>query len=204
MLKLLSICENGKTIELGLPVPNSENGIEFSKQVGPENSTKKVAGCYYIYSPSNPELRTYVGHSIHLGKRVKDHAKGLQSSTGVQTAGSNVVVRVYIPDPSQLPATIPMALFVLILEQYLFYLLKPTINRAFIASPGYSNPDMDNTKHIEKVKNLHIYFNDNKYYHLHSLTNVSALSHLMDKERKWAATIIDRGGGFLSSSTIPL
>lgn len=89
-----------------------------------------------------------------------------------------------------------MALFVLILEQYLFFLLKPTINRAFIASPGYSNPDMDNTKHIEKVgKNLHIYwFNNNTYYHLHSLTNVSALSHLMDKGRKWAATIIDRGG----------
>ena len=81
---------------------------------------------------------------------MKDHAKGLQSSTGnlVQTAGSNAVVRVSIPDPSQLPANIPMALFVLILEQYLFFLLKPTINRAFIASPGYSNPDMDNTKHI--------------------------------------------------------
>ena len=62
-----------------------------------------------------------------------------------------------------------MALFVLILEQYLFFLLKPTINRAFIASPGYSNPDMDNTKHIEKVvKNLR--FNNNTYYHLHSLT----------------------------------
>lgn len=86
--ELLSICANVKTIELGLPVPNSENVQPFSNQVGPENSTKKVAGCYYIYSPSNPELGTYVGHSIHLGKRVKDHAKGLQSSTGnlVQTA----------------------------------------------------------------------------------------------------------------------
>lgn len=121
--KLLSICENVKTIELGLPVPNSENVIAFSTQVGPENSTKKVAGCYYIYSPSNPELGTYVGHSIHLGKRVKDHAKALQSYTGklAQTAGSNAVVRVYIPDPSQLPATISMALFVLILERRRLY-----------------------------------------------------------------------------------
>lgn len=29
------------------------------------------------------------------------------------------------------------------------------------------------------------------YYHLHSLSNVSALSHLMDKGYKWVATIID-------------
>lgn len=147
---------------------------------------------YLIYSPNNPELGTYVGHSIHLGKRVKDHAKGLQSSTGNLVQTANAVVRVSIPDPSQLPANISMALFILILEQYLFFLFKPTINRAFIASPGYSNPDMDNTKHIEKVgKN---WFNNNTYYHLHSLTNVSALSHLMDKRYKWAATIIDRGG----------
>jgi len=49
----------------------------FSEQVGPENSYKKVPGCYYIYSPNHPELGTYVGHSIHLGKRVKDHAPAL-------------------------------------------------------------------------------------------------------------------------------
>lgn len=66
--ELLSICTNVKTIELGLPVPYSEKVEPFSNQVGPENSTKKVAGCYYIYFSSNPELGTYVGHSIHLGK----------------------------------------------------------------------------------------------------------------------------------------
>ena len=196
--EVLSICANCSTIELGLPVPNSVNVKPFSEQVGPENSTKKVPGCYYIYSPNNPELGTYVGHSIHLGKRVKDHAKGVQSSTGklVQAAGSNAVVRVYIPDPSLLPSYITMAQFVLILEQYLFFLLKPTINRALIASPGYSNPDMDNSNHIEKVgKNLQIYWvNENTYYHLFSFTNLSAFSHLMNKGRKWAATIIDRGG----------
>lgn len=89
-----------------------------------------------------------------------------------------------------------MSQFLLILEQYLFFLLKPTINRTFVASPGYSNPDMDNSKHIEKVgKSLHIYWvNENTYYHLSSFTNLSAFSHLMNKGRKWAATIIDRGG----------
>ena len=53
---------------------------------------------------------------------------------------------------------------------------------------------MDNTKHIEKVgKNLHIYWlNENIYYHLSSLNSLSALSNLMNKGRKWAATIIDR------------
>ena len=94
--------------------------------LNPENSNKKVAGCYYIYSPDQPELGTYVGHSIHLGKRVKDHAKGLQTSTGklVQSVGSKAVVRIYIPDPSLLPAYITMAQFVLILERrrlYSFY-----------------------------------------------------------------------------------
>lgn len=39
-----------KTIELGLPVPNSENGIAFSKQVGPVNSNKKVAVLLYLLS----------------------------------------------------------------------------------------------------------------------------------------------------------
>lgn len=109
--EVLSICTNLKTIELGLPVPNSENVKAFSEQVGPENSTKKVPGCYYIYSPNHPELGTYVRHSIHLGKRVKDHAKGVQNSTGklVQAAGFNAMVRVYIPDPSLLPSHITMA-----------------------------------------------------------------------------------------------
>ena len=140
---------------------------------------------------------------------------GLQTSTGklVQTTGSNAVVLVYIPDPSLLPVHINMAQFVLILERPvspvspvsrretgetgdLFSLLKPTISRAFVASPGYSNPDMDNTKHIEKIgKKLHIYWLHNgTYYHLHTLTNLSALSHLMNKGRKWAETIIDRDG----------
>ena len=64
--------ENVKTIELGLPVPNSNNVTAFSEQVGPENSKMRVAGCYFIYSPTNPELGTYVGHYIHLGKRIKD------------------------------------------------------------------------------------------------------------------------------------
>lgn len=158
--EVLSICANTKPIELGLPVPNSKNVKPFSEQVGPENNTKKVPGCYCIYSPNNPELGTYVGHSISLGKRIKDHAKGKQSSTGklVQTAGSNAVVRVYIPDSSLLPSHITMAQFILIIEQFLFYLVKPTINRAFISSPGYSNPDMDTSKHIEKVgKPLQIY-----------------------------------------------
>ena len=57
---------------------------------------------------------------------------------------------------------------------------------------------MDNTKHTEKVvkkENIYIYwFKDNTYYHLHYITNVSALSHLMDKGLTWAATIIDPGG----------
>ena len=33
-------------------------------------------------------------------------------------------------------------------------------------------------------------------YHLYSLSNISMLSHLFNKERKWASTIIDRGGFF--------
>lgn len=68
---------------------------------------------------------------------MKDHAKGLQKSTGklVQAAGSNAMVLVYIPDPSLLPSHITMAQFVLIIERRmaLFFLLKPTINRAFVA-----------------------------------------------------------------------
>lgn len=158
--EVLSISANVKTIELRLPLPNSENVKTFSEKVGPENSTSKVAGCYYIYSPTNPELGTYVGHSIHLGKRVKDHAKGLQASTGklVEVAKSNAIVRVYIPDPFLVPSHLSMSQFLLILEQYLFFLLKPTINKAFVASPGYSSPDMNHTKHIEKVgKPLHVY-----------------------------------------------
>ena len=99
----------------------------------------------------------------------------MQSSTGklVQSAGSNAVVQVYISDPSLLPSHITMTQFLLILEQYLFFILKPIINRALVALPGYSNPDLDNSKHIEKVgNNSYIYFYDNKYYHIHFLTNL--------------------------------
>ena len=97
-----------------------------------------------------------------------------------------------------------MAQFVLILEQYLFFLLKPTINRAFVASPGYSNPDMDNTKHIEKIgKELHIYWlHKANYYHLHSLTNLSALSHLMNKSGLQLSLIEDHHQLLLSKTII--
>lgn len=186
--EVLALCANVKTIELGLPVPNTTNVAMFSENVGPENSTTKIAGCYYIYSPTDLDLGSYVGHSIHLGKRVKDHAKGNQTSTGklVQSVGTSALVRVYIPDPNQLPSYITIEQFILVLEQYLFYTLKPTINRALVATPGYSNPDMDNTKHIEKIgKNLFIYYFDGlNYYYIYSIKSRSELSHLLNKGRK--------------------
>lgn len=186
--EVLNLCANIKTIELGIPIPNSPNVAPFSQQVSPENSKTKIAGCYYFFSPNNKDLGTYVGHSINLGKRIKDHAKGKESSTGnlVQSAGINVVVRVYIVNPIQLPSYITIQEFILILEQYLFFVLKPTLNIAIVASPGYSNPDLYNTKHIEKVgKNLFIYsFDGFNYFHIYSLTNITALSHIINKNRK--------------------
>lgn len=40
--EVLVLCHNVKTIELGLPVPNTPNVAIFSEQIGSENSTQVV------------------------------------------------------------------------------------------------------------------------------------------------------------------
>lgn len=196
--EVLNLCAAVETKLFDMPVPHSSYVNIFSKEVSSENSKIKIPGCYYIFNIDNVNLGTYVGQSINLGKRVKDHAKGTQKSTKDLVKSDNCKVLIYYIDIIILPPYINLKIFLSILEQYLFFIHKPTKNISIIASAGYSNLSTINQKHIDKVgKFVYVYwFFNNKYYFLHSYATISSISFAFNISRKWGTNIISRGGFF--------
>lgn len=211
--EVLELCDKlekeGK--ELPMPISNGPHVKDFSEVAGPENakSALKKAGCYHLHSLNSDE--SYVGQSTVLGKRVKDHANGKNASTSqmVSNFGLNGRVTLYIVDPNVLPEYINLSDFLVILEQYLFFKLRPTVNKVLIASAGVMHSPTSILSHIAIVgKPLFVYFFLNgEYTLLHTFTNTSALGHLIGYGRKWPGRILGRGGFYryaLYLSEVPI
>jgi len=153
-----------KRITLGLPVPRSEFVKPFTELVGKEKveEGKEISGCYYIKAPFKGRsnitgllgIESYVGQAKHLGDRVKNHAKGADSSTKsfVSSLKGKGLVDLFIVDKDlQIPGGLTRKQFITLLEQYLIMKLKPTINKKLLATPGVMwSPEAIN-KHLEKV-----------------------------------------------------
>lgn len=136
----MNLCKDiiDDSIKLPLPVPNTEHVLPFSNAVGPENTSdpnKIKSGCYKLYIPDTDIC--YVGHSVHLGFRIKDHAKGHDKTTGIwaKEQTTNIWVQVYIVPKTNLFG-LQLKEFLCVLEQYLFYLERPTINKVLVATAG--------------------------------------------------------------------
>lgn len=135
----------GAPITLPLPVPNSPHVLPFSAVAGPENSgdpTKRTPGCYQLINPIEREARkTYIGQSVHLGNRVKDHASGGDPRTNpfVSEMEGKGLVALYMLTPfmaSTMLGGLTLTQFLCVLEQYLFFLHRPLINGVFVATAG--------------------------------------------------------------------
>lgn len=141
----IKLCEIiiSNSITLPLPKPNTEHVKLFSQIAGPENNySKKVPGCYRIYNSSleNNQFSNncYIGQSIHIGNRIKVHAKGrnLDTKNFINSMGKQRLVDLYIiPDTINLK-DLNISQFLSVLEQYLFFKYKPIYNKTYVATHG--------------------------------------------------------------------
>lgn len=191
--EVLDLChslftENG--IDTELPVPNSSYVKKFTEIAGPENNktTRRVSGCYLLYSPFLEG--SYIGHSIVLGKRVKDHAKAKDSTTSllVKSFDKKGRLTIWKVIPETLPKYISLQEFLVVFEQFLFFSVRPTCNKSLIATPGITHSPDSFIKHMQKIgKPLFVYLyipSKSCYYLLHTFQNTSAFSHLLNVNRK--------------------
>lgn len=132
-----------------LPRTNTEHVQPFAAVAGPDNTSGKgTPGCYLLASssfmdkPITPGVQSpcYIGHSTRLGKRVKEHAKGLEinTSTFLNKLGkdANVFLFLVTPEIRKKLEGLPLLEFLCVLEQYLFMLYFPAINRSRVATAG--------------------------------------------------------------------
>jgi hypothetical protein len=96
-----------------------------------------VSGCYHIFGLGVTD--SYVGQAKHLGYRVKSHIKGKTSSVKnlCDILGKRGLVNLYIVSKDiDIPKGLTFFQFITVLEQYLFLIIKPSLNKLYIAQPG--------------------------------------------------------------------
>jgi hypothetical protein len=114
----MAIVENSVTCDL--PYANTEASKAFTLIAGPhttKNPAKRKAGCYHIHDNiENVFGSGYVGQSIILGNRVREHANLRFSTTSsyITSLKKQGKVTLYlVPDSYNLPLDIPTFLTIL-------------------------------------------------------------------------------------------
>lgn len=197
-------------VTLNLPKPNTEHVIPFSLVAGPEiarSSKKARPGCYRIYSPNTPSNLSYIGQTIHLGNRVKDHAKGHNASTAafVSLLGESAKVDLYlIPQDLELNG-LSLQQFMCVLEQYLFFKFRPTQNKTFVATAGV----MLRPESIEKIRKergnvVYVYekVEWDRLTLLHIFGSNSMIGPLLGFNRSWVKTLTQKSSGWFRNTLL--
>ena len=207
----VSLCNN--PITLDLPLPHTNKVSNFSKIAGVENlerlrkSGKFIPGCYRIYKDSDLSNICYIGQAMHLGVRVKQHAKGNNKNTAKFCADlrDKGKVDLYIlPSIDNLPTGLSIPEFLCVLEQYLIFKYRPQINRLYIARPGIVWTKEVIAKHREKVgKKIYMYLKsikDNKLELIYIFDSASEGSLKIGKERSWIKNTLVRNKGWYKNT----
>lgn len=180
---VLNLCKNiyNNPLDFMLPKPHTKHVTPFSKVVGPSyDSNHKMSGCYLLYDPS--KTGSYVGQSIRLGRRVRSHAAGNEKSSMILLSSFSDDARVKIYTVKDLPSNIDLSVFLTTLEQYLFFVIRPTHNNFLIASSGFYNKESDKFCHTKAVgKPLYVYcLTQGKHYLLHVFDSTAAITSLIN------------------------
>lgn len=180
------------SITLQLPIPHSSYVKEFRQFAGPgsiikyiNNGTTPMAGCYFIYSDDNN--KNYVGQSIFLSQRVHQHS-GLHSKSTkkiIEEYNGQGKVKLF---PITKDVKIPIPIFLIILEQYLFFILRPTVNKNIIASPGFITEPVENDIKNKEVF-VYILYN-NEYYYVFKSKSIVFLSKLFNKSETYISSVL--------------
>lgn len=153
-----------KRVSMPLPIPHTQHVAPFTALAGQESYSSKIilAGCYIIKGPNlatSPVTglvsnECYIGQSTHLGHRVKNHAKGVDSTTCefIKSLKDQGVVELCIfTNKTELSSNLTKNQFITLLEQFLIINLKPTVNKKFIATPGIMWTAEAIQKHRDKL-----------------------------------------------------
>lgn len=148
----IDLCEyiSNTPVKFPLLSPGSKGLIAFKKIAGPtkvKSQDQEVPGCYLISGTSTSD--TYVGQSKHLGGRIVVHASGIDKGTGqfVKFLNGEGTVDLFLIGASLIPTGLTLIQFVTVLEQFLFFKFRPTINKKFVATPGgYQSPSLITTQ----------------------------------------------------------
>lgn len=139
----LQLCASivSSSVVVNLPTPFSPHLSAFVNIAGPEIAriaNKLKPGCYRIFGPNTDS--SYIGQSIHLGGRVKGHAKGHNAGTKdfVNGLGTTGLVQLFLVPTNANLEGLTLSQFLCVLEQYLFITFRPTVNKSLVATPGYA------------------------------------------------------------------
>lgn len=193
-------------VELSLPVPNSSAVLPFSKVAGPEHpvdATKRSPGCYMIIESGEVDPRNcYIGHSVHMGGRVKGHAAGRDQRTMqfIRDMVDDGLVLLFpiTPHLSSITGDLTVVQFLCVLEQYLFFLYRPLVNGVMVASPGISlSPEaiLMHQKLLGTMVYVYQLIAEGMILQLvHVFNSSGSASTSLGFERTWVKGIISRGG----------
>jgi hypothetical protein len=164
----IALCDKlvAESVTVKLPFSNTPYSSEFTKLAGSaapaQNALGKIPGCYYIFEKESG--RSYVGHTVHLGKRVREHANSPAPITSLadwmteMRAKDSGLVTLYRLTADYDHTGLTLVEMLCTLEMYLFLVHAPTENRTLVATPGVMQSPEANAKHAAKMnKILHVY-----------------------------------------------
>lgn len=198
-------------VTLNLPVPNSPDVAPFAKIAGPENSKDpalRTPGCYMIVDSAETDLRnSYIGQSVHMGNRVKNHASGKDPRTSKFVGSMNQgIVRLFLLTPemvASMPAGLTTTQFLCVLEQYLFFHYRPLINAAFVARAGVAWSEQAIAAHRALLGTpIFVYRLVADTVHssllelVYTFESMGQVSETFGFERTWLKNVFKRGGWF--------
>lgn len=147
----------------------------------------------------------YIGQSMRLGKRVKEHAKGKENNTAffLTDLGKEAGVFLFVVTPEVIGQLNGLSLleFLCVLEQYLFMHYFPAVNRSLVATAGV----LQSPKAVAKLReatgdSIYIYTGQKQnpsvpLVHIYSCPSAGyASTQLFGYERLAVRSILRRGG----------
>lgn len=142
---------------------------------------------------------SYVGQSVNLGRRVKVHAKGGDPGTKrwLKSLGYDLRVTIYLVPPVDLYG-LTLKEFLCVLEQYLFYLEKPTQNNVYVATPGVLlSPAIIERLRATRAEPVYCYYNSPLGLMLvYKFESKGMVGPLFGYDRLWIKAVFRYNGSF--------
>lgn len=189
--RVLNLCQSifEKGLRVPVPFPYSENSKKFSKIIGPGNKKddNRKRGCYLIQSRDGAQK--YVGQSSNISGRIRTHAGKLGDNSSrviFRNHGQNVLITVFVVDKKDID--MPIGDFLVILEQFLFFSIRPNVNKTAIASNASKFKPIGSSK-LSKPIYVYICF-QGKFYLIHTSHGRTHLSKAFGIGEGFCADIV--------------